>query len=84
MKATRVEEQRYLKLLTKSETARVLGKSRPFVAKGIKDGSIPSVCIAGRKLVPLAALENLQYAVELPADIIERARIPIERMLQIQ
>ena len=32
----------------------------------------------------LTALQNLQYEVELDADIIERARIPIERMLSIR
>jgi len=32
----------------------------------------------------LAALENLQYAIELPGDIIERARLPIDRMLAIR
>ena len=32
----------------------------------------------------LSALQNLQYEVELDADIIERARIPIERMLSIR
>lgn len=32
----------------------------------------------------LEALEQLQYPIELPADIIERARLPIERMLEIQ
>ena len=31
----------------------------------------------------LEALEKLQYAIELPADILERARTPIERMLEI-
>jgi len=32
----------------------------------------------------LASLENLQYAIELPGDIIERARLPIDRMLAIR
>lgn len=32
----------------------------------------------------LAALENVQYKVELPEDIITRARIPIDRMLAIR
>ena len=32
----------------------------------------------------LASLEKLQYQVELPADIIERARLPIDRMLEIR
>ena len=31
----------------------------------------------------LEALEKLQYQIELPDDIIERARIPIDRMLEI-
>lgn len=32
----------------------------------------------------LAALEKMQYQVELPADVIERARLPIDRMLEIR
>ncbi|HNR36166.1 MAG TPA: quinolinate synthase NadA [Candidatus Hydrogenedentes bacterium] len=32
----------------------------------------------------LAALENLQFAIELPGDIIDRARVPIDRMLAIR
>ncbi len=32
----------------------------------------------------LSSLENLQYAIELPDDIIERARLPIDRMLAIR
>lgn len=32
----------------------------------------------------LASLQNLQYKVELPSDIIERAKLPIDRMLQIR
>jgi quinolinate synthase len=32
----------------------------------------------------LASLEKLQYQVELPADIIQRARLPIDRMLEIR
>lgn len=32
----------------------------------------------------LEALEKVQYKIELPADIIERARLPIERMLSIR
>jgi quinolinate synthase len=32
----------------------------------------------------LAALEKIQYKVELPADIVERARLPIDRMLSIR
>ena len=32
----------------------------------------------------LDALRNMQYEVNLPPDIIERARIPIDRMLQIR
>lgn len=32
----------------------------------------------------LLALERLQYKIEIPADIIERARIPIDRMLEIR
>ena len=32
----------------------------------------------------LAALKNIQYKVELPADIVERARSPIDRMLSIR
>jgi len=32
----------------------------------------------------LAALQNLQYQVELPPDIIQRARLPIDRMLEIR
>jgi quinolinate synthase len=32
----------------------------------------------------LACLEDLEPSVELPPDIIERARVPIERMLQLK
>ncbi len=32
----------------------------------------------------LAALENLQFAIELPGDIIDRVRVPIDRMLAIR
>jgi quinolinate synthase len=32
----------------------------------------------------LASLENLQYKVELPEDVIERAKLPIDRMLAIR
>jgi len=32
----------------------------------------------------LASLQNLQYRIELPEDIIEKARLPIDRMLAIQ
>lgn len=32
----------------------------------------------------LAALEKMQYQVELPPDVIERARLPIDRMLEIR
>jgi len=32
----------------------------------------------------VAALENLQFPIELPADILERARTPIDRMLAIR
>jgi quinolinate synthase len=32
----------------------------------------------------LAALEKIQYKIELPADIIRDARLPIDRMLEIR
>jgi quinolinate synthase len=32
----------------------------------------------------LACLENLEPRIELPADIIERASLPIERMLAVR
>jgi quinolinate synthase len=32
----------------------------------------------------LESLEKIQYKVEVPADLIERARIPIDRMLSIR
>ena len=32
----------------------------------------------------LAALQHIQYKIELPADIIEKARLPIDRMLMIR
>jgi quinolinate synthase len=32
----------------------------------------------------LASLQNLQYRIELPEEIIEQARVPIDRMLAIR
>lgn len=46
-------------VLTVDESAVYLGISRPHAFKSVHDGSIPSIRIGRRILVPLAALNKL-------------------------
>ncbi len=45
--------------LTVDETAARLGISRPTAYEGVRTGTIPSVKIGRRILVPIAALERM-------------------------
>jgi len=50
--------------LTVDETSKVLGLSRGAAYKAVKDGSIPSIRIGHRILVPTAALRRMLQADE--------------------
>jgi len=45
--------------LTVDETGELMGISRNSAYKGVKDGSIPSIRIGNRILVPTAALRRM-------------------------
>lgn len=55
----KMEEKLERIVYTVTETAEILGISRPTAFQGVKNGEIPCIRVGRRVLVPKAALEKL-------------------------